>query len=56
MNWKRVGGILLGAFVVYFVVRAPVESANVVRGMFSASGRFLNSVAVALTTFLQTLF
>lgn len=56
MNWKRIGVLSLVAFLVYFIVRAPVESADVVHNIVTSTGHFLNSLAVALTTFLQALF
>ena len=56
MNWKKLGIGLLIAFLVYFVVRSPVESATVTKNIFTAIGHFFSTLAVALTTFLQTLF
>lgn len=56
MNWKKIGTVALVAFLIYFVVRSPVESATTVRGIVTSLGQFANSIAVALTTFLQTLF
>jgi len=56
MNWKKVGTGLLVAFLAYFVIKSPVESATAVRNVFVSAGRFANTAAVALTTFLQTLF
>ena len=56
MNWKRIGSILLVAFLAYFLIKSPVESANAVRNVFISAGRLANTTAVALTTFLQTLF
>ena len=56
MNWKRAGLIVLAAFLVYFIVRSPVESANVVRNIASSIGQMANAIAVSLTTFLQNLF
>ena len=56
MDWKRLGGLVLVAFLVYFVVRSPVESANAVKGVATQVGHFANALAVSLTTFLRTLF
>jgi len=56
MNWKKIGLALFVAFLIYFVVRSPVESADVVRDVFTAIGRFLSTLASSLTTFLQALF
>lgn len=56
MNWKRLGILALVAFVVYFLVRSPVESATAVRNVASEIGDLANLIAVSLTTFLRTLF
>lgn len=44
------------AFMIYFVVRSPVESANAVKGVAQQIGDFANALVVSITTFLRTLF
>lgn len=56
MNWKKLGIIALVSFLVYFLVRSPVESANAVKTLGIQIGRFANTLASSVTTFLTTLF
>ena len=56
MNWKKIAMIAIAAFLVYFLVRSPVESATTVKSIAVSVGGFANRLATALTTFLQTLF
>jgi hypothetical protein len=56
VNWRKIGAIALVAFIIFFVVRSPVESADVVKTVASAIASFANDAAVSMTTFLRTLF
>jgi hypothetical protein len=56
MGWKRLVGIALIAFAIYFVVRSPVESATAIKDVSSGVQTAARSLATSLTTFLQTLF
>lgn len=56
MNWKKLGIVAGVAFLIYFVVRSPVESANAVKNAAVQMGELANLIAVSLTTFLRALF
>lgn len=56
MNWKKLGTIALVVFLVYFVVKSPVESANAIRNVAGQIADFANAAASSLTTFIGALF
>jgi len=56
MNWKRIGGIALVAFLLYFLVKSPVESAVTVKNLAAQIADIAEALATSLTTFLRTLF
>jgi hypothetical protein len=56
MNWKKIGLVALVAFIVYFLVRSPVESAMAVKNVGLVVGRFANTLATSIATFFTTLF
>lgn len=56
MNWKKIGTIALVAFLIYFVVKSPVESASAIRNVAGEIADFANAAAASLTTFVSALF
>ena len=56
MNWKKIGLVALAAFLIYFLVVSPVESANAIKTMARTVGDFAHAAATSFTTFLSTLF
>lgn len=56
MNWKKIGLVALGAFLIYFLVVSPVESANAVKAVANIIADFAHDAATSMTTFLRTLF
>ena len=49
---RRVLGFIALAFVIFYILTQPVNSANAVRG----AGSMLQNAASALATFLQSIF
>jgi hypothetical protein len=56
MKWKKIGLIVLALFLIYFVVIAPVESAEALKTVGGWISRSARDAATSLATFLRTLF
>lgn len=56
MNGKKVLGVLLLLFAVFFIFTQPVEAANLLRSTFEALARLASAGAEAFSTFIRTLF
>jgi hypothetical protein len=52
MTWRRVLGFLLLAFLIFFIIRAPREAADMVETIFG----WLIDVAQSFAQFLRSLF
>ena len=55
MNVKRLMLLLLGAFMVFFLVQAPGEAARLVKTTGETAGEWFSTAAEAFTRFLKSL-
>jgi hypothetical protein len=56
MNLKKIAGLLLLGFFVFFMVQSPSEAADVVRTTGQSLGDVLSTTANAFSDFLSDLF
>lgn len=56
VHMKRLLFFSIIAFILYFLVVSPIESANVIKNVWNAIGTFFEALAVGLTTFFRALF
>ena len=56
MSFKRIAGLLLVGFFIFFIVQSPVEAARVVRTAGESVGDVLGASATAFADFLSRLF
>jgi len=56
MNVKRIGGLLLLGFVIFFIIESPSEAASVVKTTGQSLGDVLSAMANAFSDFLSQLF
>ncbi|MGH2774996.1 MAG: hypothetical protein ACRDJT_06135 [Actinomycetota bacterium] len=56
MSLKKIGGLLLVGFFVFYMVQSPSEAANVVKTTGQSLGEVLSATANAFSDFLTNLF
>jgi hypothetical protein len=56
MNLKKIAGLLLLGFFVFFMVQSPSDAADVVRTTGQSLGDVLSATANAFSDFLSDLF
>ncbi len=56
VQMRRLFGFAIVAFLLYFLVRSPIESAHAIRNVTTAIAHFANALVVSLTTFFRALF
>ncbi|MGH2751921.1 MAG: hypothetical protein ACRDK3_13765 [Actinomycetota bacterium] len=56
MGLKKIGGLLLVGFFVFFIVQSPREAADVVRITGQSLGEVFSAAANAFSDFLTDLF
>ncbi len=56
MNVKKIVGLLLVGFFIFFMIQSPAEAADVVKTAGQSLGDILGAMANAFSDFLSSLF